>query len=336
MGKRGRTVSQNIRHGIPTLTTGSAPESVVREMDGLLPGQKLPESLETFQGFGEFQIFINRNEGEWRMPFEWHEALEIFYVKEGRGNFYIDDKTYVFKPGDVFIIGNQELHKSQLIDQEPFEVWVIMFDPRLAQIVWLEDGIDPLALFYERSPGFSHRLRADPTLIDKLNWCFRLISDEYGNGEGYSLRKLVSLLQWLILELREAYASNQPYLIPDGSRHGKHFKEVVSRAMDYIKANYHEEVTLERIAKHIQVNPSYLSRTFKQNTGFTVVEFITFKRIWHAKKMLLYTDARITDIAHQIGYNNVTHFQWTFKKMLGVSPSQYRKLPRTYYHLEKY
>ncbi|MFD0693278.1 helix-turn-helix domain-containing protein [Paenibacillus sp. GCM10027628] len=301
-----------------------------------LPDPQLPESLKTFKGFDEFQIFINRNEGEWRMPFEWHEPLEIFYVKSGRGKYYIDDKVYVFGPGDVFVIGNHELHKSQLIDREPFEVLVVMFDPRLARAVQLEDGVDPLELFYKRDIGFSHQLQTADGLQKKLNWCFELMHEEYGNTEGYSLRKMVALLQWLLLELSQAYSKNIPYLMLDQARNGVHFKEVVSRAMEYITAGYREDITLEKIAKHISVNPSYLSRVFKQNTGFTIVEFITFKRIWQAKEMLLYSNARITDIAYHIGYNNVTHFQWTFKKMLGISPNQYRKHPRNFYHLKKY
>lgn len=298
--------------------------------------QALPESLKTFRGFGEFQMFINRNEGEWRMPLEWHEPLEIFYVREGRGTYYIDDKRYLFGPGDVFVIGNQELHKSQLIDQEAFEALVIMFDPALARAVELDDGVDPLALFYERTAGFSHQLRPNESVARRLGACLALMSEEYGTGEAYSPRKLVALLQWLLLELKEAYSGNAPYTLVDGSRHGVSFKEIVNEAMDYISSNYAEELTLDRIAGHVRANPSYLSRIFKQNTGFTIVEFIAFKRIWRAKEMLLYSNTRITAIAHQIGYNNVTHFQWTFKKMLGLSPGQYRKLPRSYYHLKKY
>jgi len=296
---------------------------------------RLPESLQTFRKFEHFQIFINRNEGEWHMPFEWHEPLEIFYVRSGRGKYYIEDKVYTFEPGDLFVIGNHELHRSQLIDNEPFEVLVLMFDPQLTELVQLDDGLDLLALFYERSEHFSHQLKARPDLTPKLQWCFDLMLEEYGRKNGFSLRSVGSLLQWLLIELNRVYASNPSYNRIE-SWNGIRFKEVTKKAMDYINEHYQEDIQLKSIAEHLCVNSSYLSREFKKNTGFNVMEFISFKRIWRARDLLLNTDAQVTDIAYQVGYNNVTHFHWTFKKLIGVSPNRYRKLPRSYYHLKKH
>lgn len=297
--------------------------------------KKLPESLQTFRSFQDFQIFINRNEGEWRMPFEWHEPLEIFYVISGRGKYYIENKVYLFEPGDLFIIGNHELHKSQLLNQEPFEALIIMFDPALANIVQLNDGLDPLALFYERTEAFSHQWKVDPSIRPKLQWCFDLMMEEYGRKEGYSLRTIGSLLQWLLLELKKGYGRNRRYNQIE-SWNGIHLKPVVQHAMEYINKCYCENINLSKLSSELRVNPSYLSREFKHNTGFSVIEFISFKRIWHAKEMLLYTDKPVTQIAYQVGFNNVTHFHWMFKKMIGVSPNRYRKLPKIFYNLKKY
>ena len=269
------------------------------------------------------------------MPFEWHEPLEIFYVLSGKGKYYIEDKVYLFEPGDLFVIGKHELHKSQLINGEPFEVLVIMFDPRLADIVRVDDGVDPLSLFFERTDDFSHQLKVSDELKPKLKWCFDLMMEEYGRKEGFSLRVIGSLLQWLLLELKKAYAKNKRYNFIE-SWSGMTLKPVVSDAMEYINNHYPENINLTKISRKLCVNPSYLSREFKHNTGFSVVEFINFRRIWHAREMLLYTDKQVTEIAYQVGYNNVTHFHWTFKKMIGVSPNKYRKLPRIYYHLKKH
>lgn len=296
---------------------------------------KLPESLRTFRDFYDFQIFINRNEGEWHMPFEWHEPLEIFYVVSGRGKYYIENKVYLFEPGDLFVIDKHELHKSQLINNEAFEVLVIMFDSHLANIVRLDDGIDPLSLFYDRPEDFSHQLKVKSELQKKLQWCFDLMMEEYSRKEGFSLRVIGSLLQWLLLELKKAYAKNNRYSSIE-SWNGVLLKPVVSSAMEYINNHFVEDINLDKMSKHLCVNASYLSREFKRNTGFSVMEFIAFKRIWLAREMLLYKDAQVTEIAYQVGYNNVTHFHWTFKKMIGISPNKYRKLPRNYYNLKKY
>jgi len=297
--------------------------------------RNMPESLQTFRKFENIQVFINRNEGEWHMPFEWHEPLEIFYVRSGKGKYYIEDKVYLFEPGDLFVIGNHELHRSQLIDSEPFEVLVLMFDPRLPGLLQPDDGHHPLALFHERSEDFSHQLRCGDALNAKLRWCFDLMLEEYGRKNGYSLHALGSLLQWLLVELGRAYASNRRYSTVE-TWNGIHFKEVTKKAMDFINEHYQEDIQLKSVAEYLNVNGSYLSREFKKNTGFNVMEFISFKRIWRARELLLNTDTQVTEIAYQVGYNNVTHFHWTFKKLIGVSPNRFRKLPRSYYHLKKH
>ncbi|WP_169306653.1 AraC family transcriptional regulator [Cohnella pontilimi] len=293
----------------------------------------LPESLHTFRSFDDFEIFINRSEPGWHMPLEWHEPVEIFYVLSGRGKCYIGEKEYRFKPGHLFVIGSHELHRSELIDDEPFEALVLLFHPRLAQSWQLEDEFDPLSIFYERPEEFSHQLKPGLALSAKLKTGFDLLLEEYGRKEGFSLRVVGSLLQWLLVELNRAYANNKRYSGLESWK-GIRFKEVTHQAMEYINAHYHENIHLKSIAEQLRVNPSYLSREFKKNTGYTVVEFISYKRISHAKELLLHTDSQVTEIAFQVGYNNVTHFHWTFKKFIGVSPNKYRKLPKHYYILK--
>lgn len=199
----------------------------------------------------------------------------------------------------------------------------------------LEDGLDPLLLFYERTEQFSHQLKADNALKQKLRWCFDMMVEEYDRKEGFSLRTVGSLLQWLLMELNRAYAHNKLYNRIE-FWNGMNLKPVVRSAMEYINSNYNEDLKLSTISNQLRVNPSYLSREFKQNTGFSIVEFISFKRMWHAKELLLYTDKHVTEIAYQVGYNNVTHFHWMFKKTIGISPNKYRRLPKVYYNLKKY
>ena len=170
----------------------------------------LPEALQTFTHPFDFRIFIDRNEGDWKMPFEWHEPLEIFYVLSGTGTFVIENKIYTFAKNDLFVIGNHELHKSQLFEGDSFEALVLMFHPSLASVMQVDDEMNPLALFTERTADFSHQLRPDPLLRAKLELCFEQMMGEYTRKEGYSLRSIAGLLQWLLVELQRAYAEQQP------------------------------------------------------------------------------------------------------------------------------
>jgi AraC-like DNA-binding protein len=291
--------------------------------------ENLPLSLQTFIELFDFQIFIETNSGDWKMPLEWHQSLEIFYVLDGVGTYLIEDRSYKFKKGDLFVIGNQELHKSQLIDGQPFQAIVVMFDPDLVKAVQVKDDMEPLDLFYDRPAEFSHQLEVDPTLHESIMYIFNQMIKEVERKEGYSSRGIASLLQWLIIQLSRAYGETRGAKIIDRFS-GVQLKNVIKKLLDYINQHYSEDINLEQVAHQLNVNPSYMSREFKKSTGFTIVEFITAKRIRLARNLLRTTNYSVTKISSKVGYNNVTHFNWTFKKIMGISPVQYRNMSKVY------
>jgi AraC-like DNA-binding protein len=302
---------------------------LVNRKGGRMMPEQLPKSLQTFVEPFHFRIFTDENEGDWKMPFEWHEQLEIFYALEGRGKYFIEDRSYTFEKGDLFVIGNHELHKSQLIEGESFKAMIIMFNPNLATAVDIEDQLDPLTLFYDRPADFSHQLKISSELDDKLKFIFKAMMLEYERTEGYSPRGVVSLLQWVLVELYRAYFNNKQVNDVESFK-GLKLKKVVTRVLDYIDEHFTEDINLVDVAQKLNVSPSYLSREFKSSTGFSLIEFISSKRIRYARELLRNTSISVTEIASKAGYNNVTHFHWTFKKMIGISPGQYRKMSKVY------
>ena len=84
-------------------------------------------------------------------------------------------------------------------------------------------------------------------------------------------------------------------------------------------------MTLQTISERFYISPYYFSRTFKQITGFTFIEYLNGVRIKEAQKLLRKTNLSIGKIAESVGYQNNTHFGRLFKKATGISPLAYRK-----------
>lgn len=101
-------------------------------------------------------------------------------------------------------------------------------------------------------------------------------------------------------------------------------REEVVKAIDYIHRHYRERVTLEDVAEYVSMNKSYFSRLFKQETSEMFHEFLIRTRLEQAQELLLSTDARIGDIATEVGYNDIFYFNRAFKAYTGMSPSEYR------------
>ncbi len=106
----------------------------------------------------------------------------------------------------------------------------------------------------------------------------------------------------------------------------KQQRDLVRQAINYISEHYHEEsISLDRVSKNVNISPNYLSAIFSQEVGQTLIEYITCKRIDEAKRMLRQTEKRSSEIAFSVGYKNPHYFSFVFKKVTGLTPSEYRR-----------
>ncbi|MEC0126993.1 response regulator transcription factor [Paenibacillus pabuli] len=97
-------------------------------------------------------------------------------------------------------------------------------------------------------------------------------------------------------------------------------------AIELIDKYYAEDISLQSIANQINVNPSYLSRLFKQEKGENFISYLTRVRIEHAKAYLFSRKWKVYEIAEKVGYHNYTYFSKIFKKSVGYTPEEYREL----------
>ncbi len=97
--------------------------------------------------------------------------------------------------------------------------------------------------------------------------------------------------------------------------------EVVS----YIKSHYWKQLSVEGIASAFYVSPSYLSRLFRRETGYSIVSYLTRVRLEKAKELLAGSDLTAWQIADRVGFSDQSYFSRVFKMHEGVSPAQYRR-----------
>jgi AraC family transcriptional regulator, arabinose operon regulatory protein len=100
---------------------------------------------------------------------------------------------------------------------------------------------------------------------------------------------------------------------------------VIARALTYIQKNSLNSISLKDVANAVHLSPAYLATTIKKGTGFSVGEWIMRNRLSEACSRLLHTDEDINTIAHQVGWNDVTHFIRQFKKAYQITPAAWRK-----------
>ncbi|OWA33366.1 DNA-binding response regulator [Saccharibacillus sp. O16] len=106
-------------------------------------------------------------------------------------------------------------------------------------------------------------------------------------------------------------------------------EQAVEVALQYIKARYGAELSLEKVASIVYLNPAYFSQLFKQKTGQGFKDYITQIRLDRAMEMLGESELKVGDIAERVGYPDVRHFSQVFRKRIGCTPSEYREQIRS-------
>jgi two-component system response regulator YesN len=128
------------------------------------------------------------------------------------------------------------------------------------------------------------------------------------------LAELGNELMTMLRQFRQQYGNV-------GSR-----KRVIELAIKYTESHYTEGITMNSVAEHLFLNPSYFSKIFHEDMDETFSKYLIKLRMQKAKRLLKESTLKIYEIAHQIGYNDFRHFAKMFKEQEGMTPAQYRDL----------
>jgi AraC-like DNA-binding protein len=99
---------------------------------------------------------------------------------------------------------------------------------------------------------------------------------------------------------------------------------IITRAKEYIQEHQAEEISLGQVAKAVNTSTFYFCKMFKKVTGINFTDYLSRIRIEKSKNLLLNPNLRVSEIAFEVGFQSLTHFNRVFKKILGQSPTEYR------------
>src|SRR6185503_3120748 len=105
---------------------------------------------------------------------------------------------------------------------------------------------------------------------------------------------------------------------------------LITKAREFIRQHHAEDLSLGQVAAAVHTSIFYFCKLFRKVTGTTFTEFVSRTRIERAKNLLLNPNLRISEIAYEVGFQSLTHFNRVFKNVVGKSPTEYRgHLPKT-------
>jgi AraC family L-rhamnose operon transcriptional activator RhaR len=260
-------------------------------------------------------------------PLHAHNFVEIAFIAEGEGVHKIGNKKYPCNKGEIYIINHDIPHQFIANGASELIIYNCVFKLSFFDLPLIDSK-----LFYEVTYSFLLSLLSNnvplntpkATLSEHVTSRVLLLYEEMlfeysQKEEGYIEILKAELMRLLVLILRALKNER----IDD-----KEFLErnqLLEKAIAYIHSNFYKEITIEALSMQAFLSQSHFCRLFKEYAGITVKEFTQRTRINEACRLLSATDKKIADIAFEVGYNDIKHFNCVFKKFIGVTPNKYRK-----------
>nr|WP_285891360.1 AraC family transcriptional regulator [Paenibacillus pasadenensis] len=277
---------------------------------------------------GDFPLYMNR----WKEGFELrehdHDFFEIAYVMAGEGYHYVGESVEKTGKGLLYLlpVGTPHLFRpSSTADNHRLIVYnlCIRTDFLGGLNHWLKgygDDGEALSLF-DGVPG-SFAAVMDRTM--ELGPIFAAMLKEFEEQRlGYRTNMLAMLMELAVRITRLQQETEPP--MADYASAGRNSRAVMAAMLDYIDRHAPEPLTAEQLAQQAGISRRHFIRLFQQAAGMGFSDYVQLRRIEHACRMLAGTDHKVAYIAKSSGYRDTAHFREVFRKLIGMSPSEYRK-----------
>lgn len=249
----------------------------------------------------------------------WHEQIEILYFHRGEATVYCGNRAYTVKAGEVIIVNPYEMHQATYKSGSPLYD-CLMIDASLYKTDSPKAEVERyFDLLSDAHVCFNNHIADDGEFVR----CIEAICNEIKNKElMYELSVKSHVYNMLICLFRRHVYRGSPFrqLVENVERHDR-----IKPALELMKSKLAEHISLEELAGACHLSSSHFCRLFRQITGYSPIQYLLDIRLQEAATLLKRTDNSITQIAYEVGFDDVGYFSRKFKEQFGMSPTQAKK-----------
>lgn len=269
------------------------------------------------QGFlaEDFRLFHLAGPARSPAP-HYHDFCKILLFLDGDVDYVIEGRTYGLRPGDIVLVGRGEIHCPHVRDTRDYDRIILYLSlPFLREV----SGRDPLDQCFDTA-RFRHSsvLRLGESGRQRLFAMAGQLERAYDRQEEYAgpLLARLLLLEFMIA-LNRAALDSQAVYIHTGSMNYR-----VSGLISYISGHLDEELSISRLAEVCCLSPYHMMRLFKEETGCTIGNYITQKRLSLARDLLASGQVNATQACFRSGFSNYSTFLRAYKRHFNASPRE--------------
>ena len=264
-----------------------------------------------------FKIFHIRDKKDIKFEYHHHDFSKIVILIDADLTYYIEGKAYILKPWDILFVNKNEIHKPVVNPNKYYERIVIWLNPDF-MAKYAQGNNNLLKCFEVAIKNNYNLLRLNMKSIDIIKNLIQDIQNCNNSNEfGSEILKESLFVQLMVLMNRLFLNSDKNRDIEDIQ-----YDKTIEGVLNYINSNLENDLSIDTIASEFFISKYYLMRKFKNQIGSSIHNYVVQKRLILARS-LISDGLSMSSVCSRCGFNDYSSFVRAFKKVYGVSPSNY-------------
>ena len=257
----------------------------------------------------DFRLFHINDQTKKDFSYHYHDFHKIIVFISGKVTYHIEGKAYHLKPRDILLVSQGAIHKPEIDPSVPYERYIF----------WIRDDLSCQELntcFQKANDRSFNLVRADSALQERLKDLLPEIEQTLQNKHfGDTVLRNALFTQFMIY-------INRIFLRTSSSPDKKTYSSdtQVEQLLKYINRNLSENLSIDQLANRFFFSKYHMMRKFKNETGYTIHNYITSKRLLMARS-LINQGMPVMKAAQASGFHDYTTFVRAYKKQFGKAPS---------------
>ncbi len=257
----------------------------------------------------DFRLFHINDQTKKDFSYHYHDFHKIIVFISGKVTYHIEGKAYHLKPRDILLVSQGAIHKPEIDPSVPYERYIF----------WIRDNLSCQELntcFQKANDRSFNLVRADSALQERLKDLLPEIEQTLQNKHfGDTVLRNALFTQFMIY-------INRIFLRTSSSPDKKTYSSdtQVEQLLKYINRNLSENLSIDQLANRFFFSKYHMMRKFKNETGYTIHNYITSKRLLMARS-LISQGMPVMKAAQASGFHDYTTFVRAYKKQFGKAPS---------------
>ena len=236
----------------------------------------------------------------------WHSGIEIVYVKKGYLLLELNRKRILINENEFFVVASNVVH-TFLESTDDSILYIVKIPSENVR----KTKVDEIEEFY----NFNQRIVGDRCITDLFE---NIICADYGKfNQLYIVSKISEWSIYVLIDRKLILETIKADVVEES--------DITVKIRKFIERSLQEKITLGMLANHLNISENYCSTLIKQKTNFNFLEYVNQVRLREAERYLRTTRLNVVEICYETGFNSVQSFNRNFKKVNGLTPTEYRK-----------